>query len=181
MTVSRKVDYVADSKSVGGRFESFAAHHFRAPSSRPTPSTARPRRVGRSCAPSAGSAFSCRRRGGGVRPGSPRRQGDERGRGGEAVEAGGAGGCPWNRNFLWISPARSITWRRTEFWRMTGSESAPELTCHRKMMVLRQKVGWRPSNVWRHPRNRSRTRVAPCRGTRQGSWCNRYSCACPLK
>ena len=28
MTVSRKVDYVADSKSVGGRFESFTAHHF---------------------------------------------------------------------------------------------------------------------------------------------------------
>src|SRR3989442_10775658 len=120
MTVSRKVDYVADSKSVGGRFESFAAHHFRAPSSRPTPSTARPRRVGRSCAPSAGSASSCRRRAGGVRPGSPRRHGGERSRGGEAVEAGGAGGGPSSRNFLWISPARSITWRRTEFWRRTG-------------------------------------------------------------
>src|SRR3989442_4076850 len=126
MTVSRKVDYVADSKSVGGRFESFAAHHFRAPSSPPTPSTARPRRVGRSCAPSAGSASSCRRRAGGVGPDSPRRHGGERRRGGEAVEAGGAGGGPSSRNFLWISPARSITWRRTEFWRRTGvSRSAP--------------------------------------------------------
>ena len=124
MTVSRKVDYVADSKSVGGRFESFAAHHFRAPSSRPTPSTARPRRVGRSCAPSAGSASSCRRRAGGVGPGSPRRHGGERRRGGEAVEAGGAGGGPSSRNFLWISPARSITWRRTEFWRRTRTRAA---------------------------------------------------------
>src|SRR5205809_4507977 len=122
MTVSRKVDYVADSKSVGGRFESFAAHHFRAPSSRPTPSTARPRRVGRSCAPSAGSASSCRRRAGGVGPGSPRRHGGERRRGGEAVEAGGAGGLPSSRNFLWISTARSITWRRTEFWRRTAAQ-----------------------------------------------------------
>src|SRR2546426_4376147 len=120
MTVSRKVDYVADSKSVGGRFESFAAHHFRAPSSQPTPSTARHRRVGRSCAPSAGSASYCRRRAGGARPGSLGRHGGERRRGGEAVEAGTAGGGPSSRNFLWISPARSITWRRTAFWRRTA-------------------------------------------------------------
>src|SRR5207249_6405206 len=137
MTVSRKVDYVADSKSVGGRFESFAAHHFRAPSGRPTPSTARPRRVGGSCAPSAGSASSCRRRAGGVRPGSPRRHGGERRRGGEAVEAGGAGGGPSNRNFLWISPARSITWRRTEFWRRTGGRDEPARRRRRAPHVLR--------------------------------------------
>src|SRR5438093_8288700 len=52
--------------------------------------------------------------------------GGERRRGGEAVEAGGAGGLPSSRNFLWISTARSITWRRTEFWRRTGAGDVPE-------------------------------------------------------
>src|SRR5437899_9928704 len=62
------------------------------PPAGPTPSTARPRRGGRSYAPSAESPSSCRRRAGGARPGSPGRHGGERRRGGEAVEAGGAGG-----------------------------------------------------------------------------------------
>jgi len=37
-----------------------------------------------------------------------------------APQSGFAGGWPSSRNFPWISPARSTTWCRTEFWRRTG-------------------------------------------------------------